>query len=166
MRFMPWLFRNRVHKGSLTLRGPHGFAETFSGSEPGPTVTIQVSDPSLDWKLLINPELRFAEAYMDGVIEVVEGDLSSSIEGLQQDDERSPSGPREIAAGHCASALIDRNLQTLHFLRQACFRHSDCFSEDLQLAGLITAHASHLGCRLRSQLRRRRSRTRLAKVRN
>jgi cyclopropane-fatty-acyl-phospholipid synthase len=75
MQFMPWLFRKRIRIGSLTLTGPAGFAETFSGSEPGPTVTIHVSDPSLDWKLLLNPELRFAEAYMDGVIEVVDGEL-------------------------------------------------------------------------------------------
>jgi len=75
MHFMPRLFRNRIRKGSLTLTGPHGFAETFSGSAPGPTATIHVSDPSLDWKMLINPELRFAEAYMDGVIDIVEGEL-------------------------------------------------------------------------------------------
>ncbi|MFQ5565847.1 MAG: class I SAM-dependent methyltransferase [Paracoccaceae bacterium] len=75
MHVMPWLFRNRIRKGSLTLEGPAGFAETFAGREPGPTVTIRVSDPSLDWKLLFNPELRFSEAYMDGVIEVVEGEL-------------------------------------------------------------------------------------------
>jgi cyclopropane-fatty-acyl-phospholipid synthase len=75
MRIMPRLFRNRIRKGSLTLTGPHGFAETFRGSDPGPTVAIHVSDPGLDWKFLINPELRFAEAYMDGVIQVIEGNL-------------------------------------------------------------------------------------------
>ena len=58
MQIMPWLFRKRIREGSLTLTGPGGFAETFSGSGPGPTVTIHVSDPSLDWKLLLNPELR------------------------------------------------------------------------------------------------------------
>jgi cyclopropane-fatty-acyl-phospholipid synthase len=75
MRIMPRLFRNRIRKGSLTLTGPHGFAETFRGSDPGPTVAIHASDPGLDWKFLINPELRFAEAYMDGVIQVIEGNL-------------------------------------------------------------------------------------------
>jgi cyclopropane-fatty-acyl-phospholipid synthase len=38
-------------------------------------VTIHLSDPNIGWKILLNPELRFAEAYMDGTIEVVEGNL-------------------------------------------------------------------------------------------
>jgi len=38
-------------------------------------VTIHLSDPNIGWKILLNPELRFAEAYMDGTIEVVQGDL-------------------------------------------------------------------------------------------
>lgn len=93
MRFMPWLFRNRIHKGSLSLTGPAGFAETFSGSEPGPTVTIHVSDPSLDWKLLFNPELRFAESYMEGVIEVVDGELRDLLMLLRLNQAHLKRGP-------------------------------------------------------------------------
>ncbi len=93
MRFMPLLFRNLIGKGSLTLMGPAGFAETFSGSEPGPEVTIQVSDPSLDWKLFLNPELRFAEAYMDGVIEVVDGKLVDLLMLLRLNRAHLERGP-------------------------------------------------------------------------
>ncbi len=93
MQIMPWLFRKRIRKGSLTLTGPGGFAETFSGSGPGPTVTIHVSDPSLDWKLLFNPELRFAEAYMDGVIEVVDGELRDLLMLLRLNQADLKRGP-------------------------------------------------------------------------
>jgi len=75
MRILPWLFRRRIRKGLLTLTGPDGFSETFTGAEPGPSVAIHVSDPSLDWKILLNPQLRFTEAYMDGVIDVTSGNL-------------------------------------------------------------------------------------------
>ncbi len=79
MRVLPKLFRSRIRKGSLTLTGPKGFAETFRGCEPGPLVTFHVRDPSLDWKILLNPELRFAEAYMAGAIEVTEGELRDLV---------------------------------------------------------------------------------------
>ncbi len=93
MQIMPRLFRKRICKGSLTLTGPGGFAETFSGSGPGPTVTIHVSDPSLDWKLLLNPELRFVEAYMDGAIEVVDGELRDLLILLRLNRANLERGP-------------------------------------------------------------------------
>ena len=93
MRFMPWLFRNRICKGSLTLTGPGGFVETFFGSEPGPRVAIHVSDRSLDWKLPLNPELRFAEAYMDGVIMVTDGDLRDLLMLVRLNWKNLENGP-------------------------------------------------------------------------
>ena len=103
--FMPWLFRNRILKGSLTLTGPAGFAETFSGSGPGPTVTIHVSDPNLDWKLLLNPELRFAEAYMDGSIEVVDGELRDLLMLLRLNRAHLKRGPTLAPRNRLSRAL-------------------------------------------------------------
>ena len=102
MWFMPWVFRKRIGKGSLTLTGPDGFAETFSGSGSGPTVAIHVSDRTLDWKLLINPELRFVEAYMDGNIEVVEGELRDLLMLLLLNRRRGTS--QHSSQGACMSA--------------------------------------------------------------
>jgi cyclopropane-fatty-acyl-phospholipid synthase len=80
MRFLPWLLRRVIHTGSLTLIGPDGTTETFGGSDPNPSdpapsVSIRINDPALDHKLLLNPELRFAEAYMDGGIDIAPEDL-------------------------------------------------------------------------------------------
>ena len=75
MRILPRLLRRVIHTGSLTLIGPDGASETFGGAAPGPSVTIRITDPALDAKLLLNPELRFAEAYMDGGLEVAPEDL-------------------------------------------------------------------------------------------
>ncbi len=80
MRFLPWLLRRVIHTGSLTLIGPDGTTETFGGadpnpSDPAPSVSIRINDPALDHKLLLNPELRFAEAYMDGGIDIAPEDL-------------------------------------------------------------------------------------------
>jgi len=75
MRFLPLLLRRVIHTGTLTLIDPDGASEVFTGAKPGPSVTIRVTDPALDRKLLANPELRFAEAYMDGGIVIAPQDL-------------------------------------------------------------------------------------------
>jgi len=75
MRILPWIFRRRVVAGSLTMTAADGFAETFTGTRPGPTVAIHVGDPALDRRMLLNPELAFAEGYMDGGIEITSGTL-------------------------------------------------------------------------------------------
>ncbi len=75
MQLLPRLLAKMIQTGSLTLIGPDGAAQTFGGINPGPQVTLRIVDPALDRKLLLNPELRLAEAYMDGALEVDRGQL-------------------------------------------------------------------------------------------
>ena len=70
MKHLPKLFRKTIRKGSLTLIGPDGERHEAGGTEPGPAVTLTVHDPALDWKIFSNPELRAAEAFMDGTLTV------------------------------------------------------------------------------------------------
>ncbi len=72
MRFLPKLFAKAIRKGRLTLKGPDGYECSF-GDGDGPTATIRIDDPSLDWKIFLNPELKAAEAYMDGGLVVEDG---------------------------------------------------------------------------------------------
>jgi cyclopropane-fatty-acyl-phospholipid synthase len=67
------LLRRAIHKGRLTLHGPNGFVETFGGEEEGPEVVIRITEPSLDWKIFLNPELKAAEAFMDGTLVIENG---------------------------------------------------------------------------------------------
>lgn len=55
--------------------GPNGFRETFGTPDGTNEVVIKINDTRLDWKIPLNPELHAAEAYMDGTLEVVEGDV-------------------------------------------------------------------------------------------
>lgn len=80
MRFLPLLLRRAIRKGRLTVIGPAGEVEIFGGTEPGPQATIRISDPSYDWKIAFNPELKAAEAYMDGALTVEEGDIHAFLE--------------------------------------------------------------------------------------
>ncbi len=54
-----------VKVGSLTVIDADGREHVFAGA-PGPAVRMQLTDPSLYWKLFLNPELHAGEAYMDG----------------------------------------------------------------------------------------------------
>jgi cyclopropane-fatty-acyl-phospholipid synthase len=73
MRFLPKLLRKAIQTGTLTLHGPGGFQETFGVGGTGPDVAIEITDPSLDWRIFLNPELKGAEAYMDGGLIVRDG---------------------------------------------------------------------------------------------
>jgi cyclopropane-fatty-acyl-phospholipid synthase len=75
MRILPWLLRRLVKSGTVTLIGPDGRTRTFGGDGPGPDLTVRVTDPGLDWKLLRGPRLAIAEAYMDGGLEFEKGGL-------------------------------------------------------------------------------------------
>ncbi len=80
MRFLPYLLRKAVRKGRLTLIGPSGESWTFGGVEPGPEATFRVNDPAFDWKIFSNPELKAAEAYMDGALTMEEGEVYDLLE--------------------------------------------------------------------------------------
>lgn len=75
MRLLPKLLRKAVRAGRVTLRGPAGFEDVIGGQAPGPEFTMRVVDPSLDWKIALNPELKAAEAYMDGGLVIEDGTI-------------------------------------------------------------------------------------------
>ncbi|MEM7668410.1 MAG: class I SAM-dependent methyltransferase, partial [Pseudomonadota bacterium] len=78
MRFLPKLFRAAVKTGDLTLIGPDGAEQRF-GDGTSPRIRIRLADPSLDWKIFLNPELKAAEAYMDGGLVVEDGGIDAFI---------------------------------------------------------------------------------------
>jgi cyclopropane-fatty-acyl-phospholipid synthase len=79
MRFLPKLFRAAIRNGRLTLVGADGEALEFGGQGPGPDVRIRLADASLDWKIFINPELKAAEAVMNGGLVIEQGSIHDFI---------------------------------------------------------------------------------------
>ncbi len=74
MKLLPKLFGKIVRNGQLTLIGPDGDRH-IAGSGGAPSVTIRITDKSLDWKIPLDPELRAAEAFMDGTLLIEDGDI-------------------------------------------------------------------------------------------
>lgn len=67
------LLRTFVKKGRLTVHDAHGRTHVFGSGEDGPSVSMKLRDKSLYRSLFLNPELRVAEAYMDGSLNFVDG---------------------------------------------------------------------------------------------
>ena len=68
------LLKRVIRKGTLHVIDASGKKHSYGG-EPGPEVTIQITDASLYRKLFTNPELHMGEAYMDGTLLVREGGI-------------------------------------------------------------------------------------------
>ncbi|MDP3859229.1 MAG: cyclopropane-fatty-acyl-phospholipid synthase family protein [Stagnimonas sp.] len=74
MRLLDRMLSSFVRVGCLTLIGPDGAATVHRG-EPGPEVSIRLTDPALYRSLFLNPELKAGEAYMDGTLVVEQGSI-------------------------------------------------------------------------------------------
>jgi cyclopropane-fatty-acyl-phospholipid synthase len=72
--FLDSLLKRFVQRGSLTVTDARGRTSTYSGGE-GPRVAVRLTDPSLSWKLFVNPELHAGEAYMNGTLVIEQGTI-------------------------------------------------------------------------------------------
>ena len=66
MKLLPHLLRRFVQNGRLVVIDHDGTRESFGSGEGGPEVTIRFTDAKVEREIFFNPELKAAEAYMDG----------------------------------------------------------------------------------------------------
>ena len=109
MRFLPTLFRKSIIKGQLTLISPDGSSEVFGTKDDSAPVVIRINDKSLDWKIPFNPELKAAEAYMDGTLEILEGDVYDFLLLFYRNRRQFDRSPGQIFWGTLSRKL--RRLQ-------------------------------------------------------
>lgn len=69
-----------IREGELTVIDAAGGTHRFGRSGSAPRVTLRLRDHALHWKLVINSQLRFGEAYMDGTIALEEGSVRDLAE--------------------------------------------------------------------------------------
>lgn len=72
MRLLSHLLRRFVRNGRLIVLDHTGTAHSFGSGQDGPEVTIRLTDREVEREIFFNPELKAAEAYMDGRL-VMEG---------------------------------------------------------------------------------------------
>jgi cyclopropane-fatty-acyl-phospholipid synthase len=66
------MLKSFVRTGTLKVIDADGKMHVFAGA-PGPSVTMRLTDRSLNRKLFLNPELHAGEAYMDGRMSFEDG---------------------------------------------------------------------------------------------
>ncbi|GGJ05990.1 SAM-dependent methyltransferase [Neoroseomonas lacus] len=72
MKLLSHLLRRFVRRGRLIVLDHTGATHRFGSGEDGPEVTIHLTDKAVEREIFLNPELKTAEAYMDGRL-VMEG---------------------------------------------------------------------------------------------
>ncbi|MGM0586358.1 MAG: class I SAM-dependent methyltransferase, partial [Pseudomonadota bacterium] len=75
MALLDSLLSKAIRKGRLEVEGPDGRTRAFGGEAPGPEVAIRFTEPGVERRIFLNPELNAAEAYMDGAMVMERGDV-------------------------------------------------------------------------------------------
>ena len=96
MRFLPRLLKRAIRVGRLTLTGPDGEVSVFGPGGDAPDVAIRITDPAFDWRIMINPELHAAEAYMDGALVMEKGDVYDLLALFYHNRPRFDLTPKQI----------------------------------------------------------------------
>ena len=76
--------------GHLTIVDAAGGRHVLEGA-PGPSVSVRLHDPALNWKLLFGPRLSIPQAYMDGTLTIEAGTLYDFLELLALNQQGTPS---------------------------------------------------------------------------
>jgi cyclopropane-fatty-acyl-phospholipid synthase len=91
-RFLRWAFKSIVKYGDLRVTTSRG--TVFSvGDGTGAPVAVRFATPRAERAILLNPELKLGEAYMDGTFVVEQGSIADLFR-LILSQERMKKGPR------------------------------------------------------------------------
>jgi cyclopropane-fatty-acyl-phospholipid synthase len=86
---MDWLLRSVagrfIHRGNFRLTVPDGRVFTF-GDGTGKPVAIRFTTRAALREVLLDPEMKFGEAYMDGTLVVEEGSITDVLHVVCQND--------------------------------------------------------------------------------
>ncbi|MEZ5901130.1 MAG: cyclopropane-fatty-acyl-phospholipid synthase family protein [Hyphomicrobiaceae bacterium] len=99
-----------IRVGTLTVYDAEGRRHVYSGSTPGPSVNMKLSDPRLYKSLFFSPEMAAGEAYMDGTLTFPESSLRAFLDLLSQ-NRNLPGGPP--SSFHRAVGAVSRRFKHL-----------------------------------------------------
>ena len=100
---------NKIYKkGGIILEDSTGQKYICGNPEKDNPITIKLLKDNLKWKLIIDPELEFPEAYMKNEIEILNGSLEKFLMSLVEN-----LGRGEITT---ASYLSKRIFQAVRFI--------------------------------------------------
>jgi cyclopropane-fatty-acyl-phospholipid synthase len=94
------LLDHLISAGTLRVVDADGQVYTFTGDDPGPSITMRFHDKAVARRLFFNPRLRLGEAFVDGSMTVEDGGIYELLDFLALNIERAPPHPlRPFYAG-------------------------------------------------------------------
>jgi cyclopropane-fatty-acyl-phospholipid synthase len=78
-RLLQFLLKTFIRRGTFKVTTARGATFT-AGDGTGKTVAVRFTRPSAEWGILLDPELKLGEAYMDGSFVVEEGTIADVLE--------------------------------------------------------------------------------------
>lgn len=90
------LLDKAIKVGRLTMTDAKGAVHVFGGKEPGPEAAIRFTSKTTEWKILLNPELNAAEAYMDGELLMDSGSIHDLIKVFYANKRHFDLSPSQI----------------------------------------------------------------------
>ncbi len=77
-RLLQFLLRTFVRRGTFRVTTARGTTFTF-GDGTGTPVSVRFTTPSAEWGILLDPELKFGESYMNGTFVVEQGTIADVL---------------------------------------------------------------------------------------
>src|SRR6185312_6669600 len=77
-RLLQFLLKTFVRRGTFKLTTSRGTTFTF-GDGTGEPVSVRFTSRAAEWAVLLDPELKFGEAYMDGTFVVEQGSIADVL---------------------------------------------------------------------------------------
>ena len=111
------MLKRFVRQGRLRVYDPEGKLHVFEGPEPGPEVTMRLSDPSLIRRLFLNPELGAGEGYMDGTLTFEDSGLADFLTLFSQNRYNLSSYPLQVQLQKLSLALRRFSHRRINALR-------------------------------------------------
>src|SRR5262249_41252720 len=88
-RLLPFFFEGFVQSGTLRGTAAGGGTVTLGGG-PGPAVAVRFTSRKAQWAVLLDPELRLGEAYMNGTFVIEQGSIADVLAMVMASDASSP----------------------------------------------------------------------------
>lgn len=130
MALLEKLLKGRIKNGRLTIIDKYGSASAIGTPTPGwPDITISILAPGVERRILLNPRLGLAEAYMDGGISIDDDDVMGLVELVRRNNPWERGGevgdprPFKKLASHALRPF--RQLNSLGRSRRNASHHYD-----------------------------------------
>ena len=117
MLVLKTILKKLIRVGTLTIVDASGRLHTFSGRS-GPTVTVNLHNNLIPWRMVITPTMAIGEGYMEGHLTVEDGTIYDFLSLLGQNIETNGQHPFHLIV---ESVKLSLTLNMFYFFWKKTF---------------------------------------------